>query len=101
MLEPDQQVGEPRPRPAQAASRPEQRQSERPVGLVDGEPLCDIPAARCADEHGCVEPDRIHERADIASEVAQPVAIGWFGGIAMPALVERERTDPLGNAAIN
>jgi hypothetical protein len=45
-------------------------------------------------EHGCVEPDRIHERADIVGEVAQPVAIRWLCGVAMPALVERERTDP-------
>jgi len=38
-----------------------------------------------------VQPDRIHERADVVGEVAQPVAICWLLGVAMTALVERER----------
>ena len=44
---------------------------------------------------GCIQTDRIHKRSDIVSEVAQPVAVDWPRGVAMPALVERERTDPL------
>ncbi len=95
VLERGEHVGERRPRPAQATRGPEQRQTERPGRIVDGEPLSHVTTARCADEHGCVEPDRVHERADIVGEVAQPVAIRWLCGVAMPALVERERTDPL------
>ncbi|HXS44899.1 MAG TPA: hypothetical protein VN751_09740 [Solirubrobacteraceae bacterium] len=42
-----------------------------------------------------MEPDRVHERADVVGEVAQPIALRWLGGVAMPALVERERADAL------
>jgi hypothetical protein len=62
---------------------------------VDGEPLSHVTTARRAYEHRCVEPDRVHERADIVGEVAQPVAIRWLYGVSMPTLIERERTDPL------
>jgi hypothetical protein len=34
-------------------------------------------------------------RADVVGEVAQPVALCWLRGVAMTALVERERADPL------
>jgi len=81
--------------PTQAARRPEQRQTQCAARVVDGEPLSHVAAARCACEHGCVEPDRVHERADVVGEVAQPIALRWLGGVAMPALVERERADAL------
>jgi hypothetical protein len=95
VLERGENVGEPRPRPAQAARGPEQRQAKRAARIVDGEPLSHVTTARCTDEHGRVEPDRIHECADIVGEVMQPVVIRRLRGVAMPALVERERVDPL------
>jgi hypothetical protein len=49
--------------------------TQRPSWVVDGEALCHVPAAGCAREHGGAQPDRLHERADVVGEVAQPVAV--------------------------
>ena len=81
---------------AQAPRRADQHHAEGPLGMVEGEALRDVAAARRPGDQRRLEPDGVHEPGYVAAEVLEPVPRRRPVGIAVTALRRHERVDGRG-----